>query len=116
LQDYGEFLNWDMSTRGRPQSYNQVTAHLVTWCRSNPHNPLAQQNGVPPTVLHKMSGTNSNANSTLTTALKETLERTGMLDDARAQLRIMVLHCMNECLSTPTSSKTQALLPLLSTN
>ena len=70
----------------------------------------------PPTVVHKMSGTNSNANSTLTTALKETLERTGMLDDVRAQLRTMVLRCMNECLPTPTSSKTQALPPLLSTN
>jgi len=60
-------------------------------------------------VNYKMSGTNSNANDVLTAALKETLERTGTLDDVRAQLRTMVLRCMNECLPIPTSSETPAL-------
>ena len=61
---------------------------------------------------YKMSGANSNANDMLTDALAETLEQTGTLDDVRAQLRMMVLRCMNDCLPTPKSSETQTVPPL----
>ncbi len=59
-----------------------------------------------------MSGANSNATDMLTAALTETLERTGTLDDVRAQLRTMVLRCMNDCLPTPKSSEAPTVPPI----
>lgn len=47
----------------------------------------------------------------MTAALRETLERTGTMENVRAQLRTMVLRCMTECLPSPTSSDTLPPLP-----
>ncbi|KAL3805737.1 hypothetical protein ACHAW5_004482 [Stephanodiscus triporus] len=52
-------------------------------------------------------------NDTLTAALRETLERTGTMENIRAQLRTMVMRCLNECLPSPTSSDTLPPLPAL---
>ena len=45
-----------------------------------------------------MTTESSNANEKLTAAVKETLRRTGALDDVRAQLRSTIFRCMNESL------------------
>ena len=45
-----------------------------------------------------------NPNEQLTSALQETLERSGTLDDIRSQLRATILRCMTECLPNNATS------------
>jgi len=45
-----------------------------------------------------------NPNEQLTSALQETLERSGTLDNIRSQLRATILRCMTECLPNNATS------------
>ena len=47
---------------------------------------------------------NANANEMLTTALKETLQRTGTLDNVRAQLRATILQNLSDSLPSATTA------------
>jgi len=55
-----------------------------------------------------MSQQNANANEMLTTALKETLQRTGTLDNVRAQLRATILQNLTDSSPSATAAASNA--------
>ena len=52
-----------------------------------------------------MNNSNGGEGQQLVTAIKETLERTGTLDNVRAQLRATILKCMDNSLTNSDSCK-----------
>jgi lisH domain-containing protein FOPNL len=54
---------------------------------------------------------NAHANEMLTTALKETLQRTGTLDNVRAQLRATILQNLTDSLPSATAAASNATPP-----
>jgi hypothetical protein len=72
----------------------------ITAGASSSRNLFSKHGLLGVTTVGTMSGTN--ANDMLAFALREMLERNGALDEMKAQVRMLVIRCIDQCL--PSSS------------